>query len=150
MDPEVKPDPTSPEFVADEISVDFTTDDSGTLTPVPVTRDSNEQWREIGEKASLFLAELPDYLSSFFGEYRKPIVIVGLALGSVIAIKLTLAILDSVNDIPLLAPTFELIGLFYSGWFVYRYLLKASNRKELADDFNSLKEQVLGNRASND
>jgi hypothetical protein len=150
MDPEVKPDPTSPEFVADELSVDITADDSGTLTPVPVTRTDNEQWREIGEKASLFLAELPDYLSSFFGEYKRPIVVVGLVLGSIIAVKLTLAVLDSVNDIPLLAPTFELIGLFYSGWFVYRYLLRASNRKELADDFNALKEQILGNRASND
>ncbi|MBD2464013.1 CAAD domain-containing protein [Oscillatoria sp. FACHB-1407] len=149
MDPEVKQDPTSPEFVADELSVDLTTDD-GTLTPVPVTRSDNEQWREFGEKASLFLAELPDYLSSFFGEYKRPIVVVGLVLGSIIAVKLTLAILDSVNDIPLLAPTFELIGLFYSGWFIYRYLLRASNRKELADDFNTLKEQILGNRASND
>ena len=150
MDPEVTHDPTSPEFVADEISVDITTDDSGMLTPVPVTRDGNEQWREIGEKASLFLAELPDYLSSFFSEYRRPLTVVGLVLGSIIAVKLTLAILDSVNDIPLLAPTFELIGLFYSGWFIYRYLLRASNRKELATDFNSLREQVLGNRSLND
>jgi hypothetical protein len=147
MDPEVKQDATSPEFVADEINVDISADDSGTLTPIPVRQSqTNEQWREMGEKASLFLAELPNYFSEFFGEYRRPIVTVGLVIGAVIATKLVLAILDSINDIPLLSPTFELIGLGYSAWFVYRYLLRASNRKELADDFNALKEQVLGNK----
>jgi hypothetical protein len=55
--------------------------------------------------------------------------------------------LGAINEIPLLAPTFELIGLIYSGWFLYRYLLKASNRQELFQDINSIKDQVLGKNA---
>lgn len=106
---------------------------------------AKEQWQEIVDKVSAFLGELPEYLSGFFGEYKQPIVTIGLIVAAIISVKLTLAVLGALNDIPLLSPLLELIGLGYSAWFVYRYLWKASSRKELADDFNALKEQVLGN-----
>ncbi|MBE9181834.1 CAAD domain-containing protein [Oculatella sp. LEGE 06141] len=148
MNPEVNQETVSPDLTAEEVVVQIDNDDVGTLTQFSSeTQASNEQWRQIGEKVSEFLSYLPDYLTEFFSEYKRPIITVGLVVGALIAVKLTLAVLDAVNDIPLLAPTFELIGFGYSAWFVYRYLLRASNRKELANDFNSLKEQVLGRNA---
>jgi hypothetical protein len=93
------------------------------------------------------LGELPKYFGEFFKEYKRPLLALGLIFGAFISVKLTLAILDAVNDVPVLAPLFELIGLIYSGWFIYRYLLKASNRSELASEMNALKDQILG-RAS--
>jgi hypothetical protein len=121
-------------------------EESGT-SPVllpPTSGTSNEQWREIGERIYDFFASLPDYLSEFFGEYKRPIITVGLIFGSVVAVKLTLALLDAVNDIPLLAPTFELIGFGYTAWFIYRYLRTASGRGELTSKFNDLKAEVVG------
>jgi hypothetical protein len=59
-----------------------------------------------------------------------------------------LAVLDAINDIPLLAPVFELVGIGYTAWFVYRYLLKVETRKELATEFESLKGQVVGKDAA--
>ncbi|KAJ0590346.1 putative cyanobacterial aminoacyl-tRNA synthetase, CAAD domain, protein CURVATURE THYLAKOID 1 [Helianthus annuus] len=38
----------------------------------------------------------------------------------------------------------ELVGLGYSGWFVYRYLLFKSSRKELATDIESIKKKIAG------
>ncbi|KAF2946800.1 hypothetical protein DAI22_02g321700 [Oryza sativa Japonica Group] len=38
----------------------------------------------------------------------------------------------------------ELVGLGYTGWFVYRYLLFKESRKELADDVDSLKKRIAG------
>jgi CAAD domains of cyanobacterial aminoacyl-tRNA synthetase len=153
MNPEVQVDDPQdllpPEI--EEVKVDINGGEPTTITAYTPTTSSqsNEQWRQIGEKVSAFLAELPDYLTDFFSEYRRPLITIGLVLGGIVTVKLTLAILDSINDIPLLAPTFELIGVAYSAWFIYRYLLRASNRKELTEDFNLLKEQVLGNRSSN-
>lgn len=147
MEPEVKQEVHSSEVGTDEVKVDINTDDSGSLSSFSFDTSNNEQWQEIVDKVSGFLADLPAYLSEFFGKYKRPIVTVGLVFGSIVAVKLTLAILASVNDIPLLAPSLELIGLGYSVWFVYRYLLRASNRKELSEDFNALKEQVLGKRS---
>lgn len=140
MEPEVKNEVTTPDFITDE---------AGPLTPYSSSTESEEQWKQVANQVTGFLADLPEYLGEFFGEYRRPIVTVGLVVGAVIAVKLTLAVLDAVNDIPLLEPTFELIGLGYSAWFIYRYLLRASNRRELVDDFNELKGQVLGQGKKN-
>lgn len=152
MNPEVKQseftDTSSPEFVAEagNQQVEVSVDEPGTLTMLPPASTSSDQWREIGEKVSAFLASLPDYVTQFFNQYQRPLITLGLLLGGFISVKLTFAILDSINDIPLLAPTFELIGIAYSAWFIYRYLLRAENRQELAEDIESLKDQVVGGR----
>lgn len=109
--------------------------------------EASHQVQQVWEKISGLLGNLPDYVSDFFKEYRRPIVTVGLIFASFISVKLVLALLGAINEVPLLAPTFELIGLIYSGWFLYRYLLKASNRQELFEDINSIKDQVLGKNA---
>ncbi|MFQ3619022.1 MAG: CAAD domain-containing protein [Cyanobacteriota bacterium] len=138
MEPEVKNEINTPDFINAE--------DTGKLTSFGTEESTGEEWREYVDKATEFVADLPKYLSEFFGQYKSPFVTIGLLLAALIAVRLVLAILRSVNDIPLLAPTFELIGLGYTAWFVYRYLLRASNRKELVNDFNELKSQVLGHR----
>ncbi|TVQ20162.1 MAG: hypothetical protein EA367_09350 [Leptolyngbya sp. DLM2.Bin15] len=129
-----------------DVDVDINGEQSGNLAQVTAStsEESQEQWQEIVDKVSAFLADLPAYLSEFFGEYKRPIITVGIITGSIVSVKLVLAVLGAINDIPLLSPLFELVGLGYSAWFVYRYLLQASSRKELAEDFTSLKEQVLG------
>lgn len=138
---------TSPESLsAENQKVEINVEGAGTLAKLPPASEASSQWRQIGERLSLFLADLPDYLSDFFGEYKRPLITLGLLLGGVVTVKLTLAILDAINDIPLLSPTFELIGIAYGSWFVYRYLLRASNRQELAEDVKALKEQILGNK----
>ncbi len=128
-------EPTSPKISIDQ---------AGTLAPMSTSSEGNEQWREIGEKVYAFLALLPEYLGRFFSEYRKPLATLGLVFGSIVSVKLTLALLSAVNEVPLLEPTFELVGLVYTVWFVYRYLLKASNRQELGQEIDKVKSQVVG------
>jgi hypothetical protein len=117
---------------------------AGTITKLQPPVQSQEEWRKYGEQVSDFLATLPDYVGNFFNQYKQPLVSVGLIVGAIVAVKVLLAVLDSLNDIPLVAPTFELIGIGYSAWFVYRYLLKASTRQELTNEITTLKSQVVG------
>ncbi|MEH2169458.1 MAG: CAAD domain-containing protein [Nostoc sp.] len=117
---------------------------TGTITKLQPPAQSQDEWLKYGEQISTFLATLPEYLGSFFNQYKQPLVTVGLIVGSILGVKVLLAILDALNDIPLVAPTFELIGIGYSAWFVYRYLLKASTRKELTSEITTLKSQVVG------
>jgi glutamyl-tRNA synthetase len=72
---------------------------------------------------------------------------VGLILASIISLKVLLGVVDELNDIPLLAPTFELIGIGYTIWFVYRYLLRSSNRQQLGQEIQAIKEQVFGKKS---
>jgi len=145
MESEVMQDTNSPEYVAEKMIVN-NNEEQGNLTSYS-SSETNEQWKETTGKVSTFLANLPDYLSEFFGEYRRPIITVGLVIASIIAVKLLLAIIGAINDIPLLSPLFELVGISYSAWFIYRYMLKESTRKELGEGFGALKEQILGDRS---
>ncbi|NEN91953.1 MAG: hypothetical protein F6K48_24820 [Okeania sp. SIO3H1] len=120
----------------------------GSLTTVSNSEETSDQFQDIKNQVLEILSELPAIVSGFFGQYQKPIVTLGLILGLIVTLKVMLAVIESLNDIPLLAPTFELIGIVYSGWFIYRYLLRASNRQELSVELQAWKEQLLGEKSS--
>ncbi|UBF29250.1 CAAD domain-containing protein [Kovacikia minuta CCNUW1] len=145
MNPEVR----ESEYI-DVNAPDFTVQSEAPLVKVDnsAVDQSKEQLKQIWERIYTFLAALPEYLAEFFGEYRRPLVTLGLIFASIVSVKMTLALLDAINDIPLLAPTFELIGLSYTAWFIYRYLWKASSREELTRDFSAFKDEVLGGKGA--
>jgi hypothetical protein len=92
------------------------------------------------------LGELPAYASQIYGSNKTVINNLALIVGIIVGAKVTLAVLSAVNEIPLLAPAFELVGLGYTGYFVYRYLLQASTRKELTEGLDDLKSEVFGQK----
>ena len=120
----------------------------GTITKIQPSTQSQEEWLKYGEQISSFLATLPEYIGTFYNKYKQPLVFAAVFVAAVIAVKVVLAVLDALNDIPLVAPSFELIGIGYSTWFVYRYLLKASTRKELTSEIQGLRSQVVGQNTS--
>lgn len=130
---------------AQDVTVDVNVDQPGAITKLPPPSPSSDQpWQEWVQPVTEFLAKLPDYVGGFFSSYQKPLITLLLLFSGVITVKVTLAVLDSLNDIPLLAPMFELVGIGYTAWFVYRYLLKVESRKELGAEFQALKAQVVG------
>ncbi|HAZ47870.1 MAG TPA: hypothetical protein DDW76_35925 [Cyanobacteria bacterium UBA11369] len=143
---EAKP-PKPPQAETPKVEVTVETVDNAPLATVTSTSESNSQFQEYVDLVLSYLSKLPDYLGDFFGEYQKPLLTVGLIVAAFVTVKVTLAVLDALNDIPLLSPFFELVGMGYTGWFVYRYLLRASTRKELSEELKGLKNQVLGNNA---
>lgn len=119
---------------------------AGTIVTIPPTTQSDEQWKKVGTQVSEFLSRLPNLIGKFWTDYKDPIISLGLIFAAIITVKVVLAVIDALNDIPLLAPTFELIGIAYSAWFVNRFLLKASNRQDLAQEIEKLKQQVVGSQ----
>lgn len=130
--------------ITEVVTVDLVSDQPGVITTMTTSETSENQFQDIKDQILTILSELPAYLSNFFAEYQKPLVTVGLILAGGISIKVMLGVLAALNDVPLVAPFFELTGMGYTGWFVYRYLLKASTRQELLTEIDSLKEQVIG------
>ena len=135
-----------PEYVDTTSSEGIAASEPGTLTTVRSNTQSDTQWQRVGAQISDFLAQLPDYIGRFFNQYKQPIISLGLIFAAIITVKVVLAVIDALNDIPLLQPTFELIGIAYSLWFVNRYLLQASRRQELAQQINGLKQHVVGSQ----
>lgn len=117
-------------------------------SPTSFSYDSvNQSIQPMKEEIVAFLSQLPENLGGFFKEYKRPLTTVGLLIALLVTFKILVGLVEIINEIPLIKPTFETVGLGYSAWFIYRYLLKAETRKELSADFNTLKEEILGKKS---
>jgi hypothetical protein len=114
------------------------------LPKLPAAKEAESQWQQISRQIVEFFNKLPDYLGSIFNNNKQGLITLGLILSALVTVKVAIALLDAVNDLPLLQPILELIGLFYFVWFTFRYLLKHETRQELSQKFNSFKQQSLG------
>lgn len=126
--------------------INLSMDQPGSLYQLPSSEGSllPGDMKETADKAIKLIALLPDYLTQAFGEYRKSTTTVGLILLAGLSIAVADGVLDRLNAIPLFAPTFELIGLGFSAWFVFRYMLYADTRKELVADYEDVKKRIVG------
>jgi valyl-tRNA synthetase len=102
------------------------------------------QIQHIWNQGARFLSELPRNMGQFFSNYQQPLIVVGLLFVAIVALKVVLATISAINDIPLVSSTFELVGLGYTIWFIYRYLLTSKNRQELVAATRLLKAQIVG------
>jgi hypothetical protein len=149
MNTELEPMTETDELTATAIgtanALDVNADSPGTL--LKLNADPNfatPEWQQQLEKVLQFLVVFPDYFGGIFGEYRKPLTTVGLILGAGLGIAVADGVLARLNSIPLFAPTFELVGLGFTGWFVVRYLLYANTRHELLQEYEQVKARILG------
>nr|XP_018679211.1 PREDICTED: protein CURVATURE THYLAKOID 1A, chloroplastic-like isoform X2 [Musa acuminata subsp. malaccensis] len=95
---------------------------SGSVQTDELLADLKEKWDSIENKSTVFL----------YGG------------GALLAVWLSAVVIGAVNSVPLLPKIMELVGLGYTGWFVYRYLLYKDSRKELATDIEALKKKIAG------
>ena len=121
--------------------IGLSTETPGAITNPSPADQPVTQWVDMGKD---FLTKIFDYVTDFISDNEKVLVNLLLFFLAVVAVRVILAVLAAINDFPLLAPLFELIGLCYTSWFVYRYLWQESSRKELKDEFEVLKSQVMG------
>ena len=64
--------------------------------------------------------------------------------GALVGFWAGIQLLSVVNHVPPLSAFFKTVGLGYTTWFAYRYLLFASTREELSEDIDTLKDKILG------
>jgi CAAD domains of cyanobacterial aminoacyl-tRNA synthetase len=140
MNPESKPTE-----VSQSAPVDIKTDKSGSLsTAAPSETATNIQ--EIKTQVLSVLSDLFTYAGQFFEEYQKPLTNIGLIVGVLVAFYLVVAVVDAINELPLLAPIFELIGIGYAIWFVKQYW-SAEARTSLWANVQTFLDQVVGKKS---
>lgn len=64
--------------------------------------------------------------------------IAGYAVGAVVVLTVLRAVVSAVDSLPFLPGALELIGLGYSAWFVWRYVLFKESREELLEELEDL------------
>ena len=62
--------------------------------------------------------------------------------GATVALWLSSNVVGAINSIPLLPKVMELVGVGYSAWFVYRYVLFKDSRKELQSTVDDLLAKI--------
>ena len=129
-----------------EPNVEANLETGGVLAPMTSEEDSTAELKAMLGKGVEVVSNLDTILGDFFSEYRQLIVSLGLGFGSIIAVKLTLALLSALNEIPLVEPILELVGLVYTAWFVTRFMLKSEKRQEFYEKFTDTKDSVLGTK----
>jgi len=137
-----QPEQENPTASPDILS--FSGANNGNLSKLAVSKESEPEWQKFIRQIVDFLNKLPDYLGSAFKNNKQSLITLVLILSAFVTVKVAIAILFAVNSLPLLQPILELIGLFYSIWFTFRYLLKYETRQELSEKFSSFKQQSLG------
>lgn len=150
MNPETPASESMPESENPSVEVNVQNVET---TPSELQVSSTEvytaQLQGVWAQITRFLEKMPSYIGNFFASYQRSLVTLGLLLAVLVTLRLTVALLAAIHSLPLIAPTLQLIGIGYTAWFVYRYLLTAESRKELSQDFQTLKQQVLGRGTSN-
>ena len=134
------------DFKRAEMSVEENIDTAGVLVPLTSEEDSTAELKAMLGKGVEVVSNLDTILGNFFSEYRQLIISLGLVFGSIVAVKLTLALLSALNEIPLVEPILELVGLGYTAWFVTRFMLKSEKRQEFYAKFTDTKDAVLGKK----
>jgi CAAD domains of cyanobacterial aminoacyl-tRNA synthetase len=133
--------PTSPVTETVELEagtgLDVNTDNGAPLA-LPTEGSTAEILNQVLEYLSL------DKALGLFNEYKQPITTAALLIGGIIVLKVALAVLGAINEVPLLEPTFEIVGIGYSAWFIYRFLLQADTRSELLGNIKNLKSSIFG------
>jgi len=64
--------------------------------------------------------------------------------GALVTVWFSSVIVSTIDSIPLFPKLMEVVGLGYTFWFSYRYLIFKKNREELAAKIEELKQQVIG------
>jgi isoleucyl-tRNA synthetase len=105
---------------------------------------TNEKWQELTQELTNYLSNFPDHLGKFWVNYQRPIANVGILATSAIAVYILLGMLEGINQLPLLKPFFQTIGLGVTIWFGIRYLIFAEQRCELAKKVQAWQAIVVG------
>ncbi|KAG6423230.1 hypothetical protein SASPL_113619 [Salvia splendens] len=107
------------------------------------------------EESSLDTNELFNDLKEKWDAVENKTTVILYVGGSIVAIWLTSTVVGAINRVPLtslvsmntrhqLPKIMELVGLGYTVWFVYRYLLFKRSRKELSEEVESIKKKLAG------
>ncbi|KAI3862284.1 hypothetical protein MKX03_037149 [Papaver bracteatum] len=102
---------------------------------VKATRESSE---------SSPTPSIVEFVQNAWSKSEDRIAIVGLGFAGVVGLWASANVVSAVDKIPILPSTLEFIGILFSWWFTYRYLLFKPDREELSQIVKKSISEVLG------
>nr|XP_043636063.1 protein CURVATURE THYLAKOID 1C, chloroplastic [Erigeron canadensis] len=97
-----------------------------------------------GSSESSTSLDIVQSVRSFWDTPEDRLALFGLGFASVVALWASLTVVTAIDKLPVVPSVFELIGILFTTWFTYRYLLFKPDRKELFQIINKSLADVLG------
>jgi hypothetical protein len=107
------------------------------VEPEVETEDPTEQ---INEQ----LKEQLKGVQEWWDKQEDKFAIVGLGVSGIVALWASAGLLSSIDKLPVIPGFFEFVGILFTGWFVYRYLLFKPDREELVRLLDDTKKKITG------
>ncbi|XP_042487563.1 protein CURVATURE THYLAKOID 1C, chloroplastic [Macadamia integrifolia] len=70
--------------------------------------------------------------------------VVGLGFAAVVAIWASSNLISAIDKLPVIPGVLEFVGILFSWWFIYRYLLFKPDREELLQIISKSTSDILG------
>ena len=133
--------------VVDEL-IDFsvTPQTQGGNNLVSVSSTPSATIIKVGNRLVSLLDQLPDQLSATIKKYQQPFTLLAIILGSLVVLQLIASLSGAIHEFPFLAPFLRLVGVGYSGWFIYQNLLFVEERNKTLSRINNLKQEIFGTK----
>ncbi|KAK1265846.1 hypothetical protein QJS04_geneDACA019327 [Acorus gramineus] len=84
------------------------------------------------------------YISNAWNKSEDRIAFAGLGFAGIVALWASINLIGAIDKLPLVPSVLEFIGILFSWWFVYRYLLFKPDREELSRSLKKSISDVLG------
>ncbi|AUC60921.1 valyl-tRNA synthetase ValS [Cyanobacterium sp. HL-69] len=101
---------------------------------------------KVGNQLINLLDQLPEQFSSIIKRYKQPLTLLLVIFLTLVVLQLVVSVSNAIYEFPLLAPVLRLVGLSYSGWFIYRNLVFVETRKDTFRRLNGLKQEIFGSK----
>ncbi|KAK3155348.1 hypothetical protein QOZ80_2BG0202060 [Eleusine coracana subsp. coracana] len=127
-----KPDSPADEKVSEESTASSASVEATVVAPASSGASSAPSEEDGG---------LDDILSKLDIEVTPTLILTG--SGAFVALFILSSVVSAIDSIPLLPKLLELVGIGYSVWFIWNYLLFKGNRDELFAKFEDLKQRIV-------
>jgi len=120
-----------------------------TIVASKATRETsvNEAEASVNEAGAAASAAAEDFYKSLKAAWDKSDdkpAIAGLGFAGLIGIWAAFGLIGAIEKLPLIPNLFEIVGILFTGWFVYRYLLFKPDREELLKLVDDAKARITG------
>lgn len=127
------------------VSSSFQRGHAAKITAAPMMKKNQQRSasRSVIVRAEKFdTKELVKTVSEKWDDTENKGQVITYVAGATVALWLSSTVVGAINAIPLLPKIMELVGLGYSAWFVYRYVLFKESRKELEQTVDDLLTKI--------
>lgn len=83
-------------------------------------------------------------VKNIWDDSEDRLALVGLGFAALVAVWASANVITAVDKLPVVPSALEFVGILYSSWFVYRYLLLKPNREELFQIIKKSVGDILG------